>query len=240
MFKLKTIDQWEKRMFIKRTILLFLSLPFFVAFGIMFLFCESRWVIRNFYYLLIIPIPIFLIVETSCFFYKKYNINKKMHQEIINSSNQKSEKIKAKVACIFVINKTFDQKRLLENKKQLYSNVDYYVLDQLDLKEIKFFCNNNKIIYCKDNINNISKKNYDFIAWIESDIEMNYIQNNLNLFYSDISLRLGYIEDKKRNYVFRRELIKEIDDYVKPIINMKKNCKNYLLFGTKYPWTHFH
>ena len=39
--------------------------------------------------------------------------------------------LKVKVEHIFVINKNFYQKALLQNKKQSHSNIDYYVLDLL-------------------------------------------------------------------------------------------------------------
>ena len=36
------------------------------------------------------------------------------------------------------------------------------------------------------------------------------------------------------------EGLKLVDDYKKPILNMKKNSKNHLLFGAKYPRIHLH
>ncbi len=236
MFKSKTLDKWGKIIFFQKIFLIVFSISFIFSYAILFMFLDSVFVIRNFYYLLLVPaiiVPITIIISS---FYKTNWLNKKIDKEIIASVNENISRKKIKIICIFVINQQFDQNNILLNMKQTYKNVNFYVLDLINNKEVKIFCNNKKIMYC-NNIESILRSEYDFLALVNGKIESNYIQNNLNLFYSEKMIRLGYIEDNDKNIFLRKEIFQYANnDYLKIMNNIKKESKKYLWFGINYPW----
>ncbi len=161
----------------------------------------------------------------------------------------KLPKILPKVVYVYSAYNDFQQIKMLQNMKQTYKNIEYWISDSLSdkkkSKEIKEFCKKYNVNYYSTNRANINKTNnlnyflneskikFDYLLVSDNDviIDKNFVLNSLKFFYSEHTLNLGYVSsmtiNNPGNNIFSNSLLsienqKLLFDSFKML---KNNCK---------------
>ncbi|MBD5423226.1 MAG: glycosyltransferase [Mycoplasma sp.] len=123
-----------------------------------------------------------------------------------------------KVVYVYTCHNDFWEARILQNMKQSYSNIEYWVSDgssNQEVKEnIKRFCQKHKINYYSmdrpslhkaDNLNSFlknSKVKFDYLLISDADValDIHFVSSSLKFFYYKDQKRLGWVSSNMNNY----------------------------------------
>ena len=192
----------------------------------------------------------FLCLSTLVYIFKifmNFKWRKMMMLEFLDIvHNSKIPSKSPKVVYVYTTKNDFMESRLLQNLEQTYSNIEYWISigDPNDkcLKQIQKFSKKHNIklhILDKesksksDNLNHFLKNSgakFDYLLIGDADVafDKKFVENSLKIFYSNRSIRLGFVSSTIFNYRSNNVFTNSILHFENKEFVLSHQSSNYL------------